>query len=79
MNFIRLCACCNEPHLRFLTVDHINGGGNKQRKTIGQGRLYQWLIKNNFPDGYQILCFNCNAGREYNGGICPHEEDRKLV
>lgn len=29
------CACCGENHVEFLSVDHINGGGNKHRKEIG--------------------------------------------
>jgi len=65
------CACCGIDHTEFLCIDHIDGGGNKQRKELGGGssRLHPWLVKNNFPPGYQILCFNCNAGKER--GLCP--------
>jgi hypothetical protein len=24
-------------------------------------------------DTFQVLCFNCNIGRERNGGMCPHK------
>ena len=24
-----------------------------------KGNLYNWLIKNNFPSGFQTLCMNC--------------------
>lgn len=67
------CACCSEDNIRFLTVDHSNGGGNKHRKEIGRGNIYYWIIKNNFPDGFGILCFNCNMGRSQNDGVCPHK------
>jgi len=27
-----------------------------------------------YPDGFQVACWNCNAGRDLNGGVCPHQE-----
>lgn len=58
------CATCNFNNILALTIDHINGGGNKQRKELsidGAGyHFYQWLEKNNYPYGYQVLCMNCN-------------------
>jgi hypothetical protein len=75
------CACCGESNIGFLTIDHINGGGAKQKKSgeIGAngGVLYRWLKRNNFPDGFRTLCWNCNSGRFFNGGICPHESERR--
>ena len=71
------CVCCGEKEVAFLTIDHINNDGRQHRQQVGAGsRLYRWLIANNFPDGYQVLCFNCNCGRQVNGGICPHEQER---
>jgi hypothetical protein len=68
------CECCQEKEPMFLTIDHINGGGNKHREEVGGGfRMYRWLKKNSFPTGYRILCYNCNCGRSVNGGICPHK------
>jgi hypothetical protein len=67
------CACCGETELCFLSIDHINGGGNKERKKI-RGNFYSWFIKNNFPKGYQVLCMNCQFGRKCNNGVCPHKE-----
>ena len=67
------CACCGETNLGFLTIDHINGGGNAHRRELGGGgTLLVWLRKQGYPDGFQVLCFNCNAGRYWNGGTCPH-------
>ncbi len=72
------CACCGEARLAFLTIDHIDGGGNKHRKELtgsGSGEhLYRWLRDNNYPSGFQVLCWNCNCGRSLNGGVCPHAE-----
>lgn len=67
------CACCGETEPLFLTIDHINGGGNAHRKAIGSQDQWYWLWKQGYPEGFQILCCNCNFGRARNGGRCPHE------
>lgn len=74
------CNCCGEMEKLFLTLDHINGGGTKHRKeTKGGGQwVYRWILKNDFPPGFQVLCMNCNFGKGQNfrkNGInkCPHE------
>lgn len=54
---------CGETDLSLLVIDHINGGGNKHRREIGVSGgyvFYQWIKKNNFPDEFQVLCYNCN-------------------
>lgn len=51
------CGCTN---LKALCIDHVIGGGDDHRKEIG-GNIHNWLVKNNFPAGFQILCANCNA------------------
>lgn len=70
-----VCRCCGETEPLFLCIDHMDGGGEKHRKEVGAiGRMfYHWLKKNNFPDGFQVLCNNCNMGKHLNGGVCPHE------
>lgn len=68
------CSCCGEADFRFLTVDHINNDGAEHRRQISGSRIYNYLKKNNFPGGFQILCWNCNSGRAINGGTCPHRE-----
>lgn len=69
------CVCCGESRYEFLTIDHIKNNGAEERKTTKQGtggKLYRWLIKNNFPnDNYQLLCFNCNCSKGFYG-YCPH-------
>lgn len=67
------CSCCGESEISFLGIDHINGGGIAHRKITGAGSLlYRWLRKNGYPEGYRVLCHNCNLGRSINGGVCPH-------
>jgi|TARA_R100001530_G_scaffold21901_2_gene18007 hypothetical protein len=64
------CACCGESHYEFLGIDHINNDGAKHRKEIG-ATIYGWLKKNNFPEGFQVLCHNCNLAKGFYGR-CPH-------
>ena len=68
------CVCCGEARIEFLSVDHVNGGGEKQKRELGIGSdMYSWLIRNNFPEeGYRVLCFNCNMARGFYG-YCPHD------
>jgi len=70
-----VCSCCGESNLGFLSIDHINGGGFKHRTEVGGGLgiLYD-IRKRGYPPEFQILCFNCNLGRQLNGGVCPHKE-----
>ena len=73
------CVCCGEKEITFLTIDHIHGNGNNERRSLGiQGGVafYRFLRKSDYPKGYQVLCFNCNSGKHLNGGICPHNFER---
>jgi len=72
------CACCGESEPCFLAIDHIEGNGNSHRRKIGKwgSGFFKWLIKNDFPDGFQILCHNCNMGKHLNGGVCPHQQTK---
>jgi len=54
------CRDCKEDILELLTIEHINGGGVKQRKEMRSHNIYKWLIKENFPPGYAVLCIRCN-------------------
>lgn len=67
------CSCCGESTYEFLCIDHINGGGGKQRKQLGRGgtTFFRWLIQNNFPEGFRTLCYNCNNSLGHYG-YCPH-------
>jgi len=67
------CICCGENEPLFLTIDHINNDGKKDRQEAGRAGLYKRIVKKNFPDTYRILCYNCNCGRARNNRICPHE------
>jgi len=56
------CVLCGFTDIRALSIDHINGGGHQHVKEIKKTSgcsFYSWLIKNNYPEGYQVLCMNC--------------------
>lgn len=69
-----ICNCCGESEPKFLSIDHVQNDGYKERKSRGGSTqmLYRNIIKQNFPPTYQILCMNCNTGKSRNNGICPH-------
>jgi hypothetical protein len=65
------CVCCGESEYKFLEIDHINGGGTQQRREMQPDKFYRWL-RDDHPEGFRVLCSNCNRGRWRNGGECPH-------
>ena len=72
---IPCCRCCGiNEYMEFLTVDHIYGRDNlpEDEKDLYGKDLYRWLSLNDFPSGFQILCWNCNFAK-HNLGKCPHE------
>ncbi len=65
------CECCGETQYEFLAIDHIEGGGRQHRRSIGN--IYYWLRDNDFPEGFRILCHNCNMSHGFYG-YCPHNQ-----
>ena len=83
---IPCCNCCGiNAHLDFLAIDHIAGRQEMDSKhelvKLGYSSkflgivLQKWIIDNNFPEGFQILCQNCNMakGMKKNNNKCPLE------
>lgn len=78
----RFCACCGlDEGIDFLTLDHIHNNGAEERERLMGDRniaglsFYRKLKTLGYPKGYQVLCFNCNCGKNANGGICPHKSE----
>jgi hypothetical protein len=68
------CAKCGFNDIRALSIDHINGGGTKEIHRIQKEGdwFYIRLRKEKFPEGYQVLCMNCqfikrHENKEYRG------------
>jgi len=76
---IPCCNCCGEKtSLDFLCIDHISGRrlGNGKKDTRRGSSLYSYLISNNYPRGYQVLCWNCNSTK-FVYLICPHKRKKR--
>jgi len=62
------CARCGYGDARALDLDHMNNDGGDHRKVIGRRGatydIYAELKRNEFPEGYQVLCRNCNWIKE---------------
>lgn len=64
-----VCVACEENRLECLSIDHIDGGGSKQRRRTtlrSSNSFYRWLKRNQFPEGYQTLCMNCQFIKRFN-------------
>jgi hypothetical protein len=73
-----VCGCCGEAEIRFLSIDHINGGGRAHREAmpgIRGASFYRWLRGQGFPTGYRVLCHNCNCAIGFYGE-CPHQSGK---
>ena len=81
------CRCCGEnSFVEFLDIDHIAGrykmDSIPELVKIGYSsllkdyRLIDWILEKDFPEGFQILCKNCNGAKGLYG-VCPHEKERK--
>ena len=73
---IPVCKCCGEGMYEFMSLDHVNGDGAEHRRKHPKARaghsFYSWLKRNGFPEGLQVLCFNCNCAKGA-FGVCPHQ------
>jgi len=75
------CTCCGETEETMLTIDHIDENGAAHRREVSNNTakyritadIYRWLKKNGFPEGFQVLCYNCNVSKHRNGGVCSHK------
>lgn len=67
------CQCCGEDNFEFLALDHVNGGGRKERETMSCGQIAVKVIKLGFPPEYRVLCHNCNQSLGW-FGYCPHQK-----
>jgi len=71
----RICSCCGETNILFLTMDHLDGNGQNHRINSDIYRtLYTEFQKTgNWNTRISVVCYNCNCGKWRNGGICPHK------
>lgn len=61
------CVYCGFSDLRAIEIDHVNGGGHKERKKFHIYGYYKHIleqVKAGSKD-YQLLCSNCNDIKRY--------------
>jgi len=56
------CSLCRTDVFEHLTIDHLGGGGTRHRQSEGRANcgIGSLLHSQGFPDGYRVLCQNCN-------------------
>ena len=65
------CEHCGNNDNRVLQVDHVNGGGNKERKMFATNNAVVAVKRIfNSPERYQLLCANCNWIKRWERGEC---------
>lgn len=65
------CVCCGATDE--LHIDHHYGRAVQGRQTPASGiGLYNWLIANDFPPGFQVLCGPCNRSKGPGFICCIH-------
>ena len=67
------CMCCHEKQIELLSMDHKGGLVREGRPKQSGTKLYKYLMSHSMPTGYQVLCYNCNAGVGW-FGVCPHKK-----
>ena len=63
-----VCVRCGFGDRRAIQIDHINGGGSKERKERKyKGNFYKNVINSVLSEEnkYQLLCANCNWIKRY--------------
>ena len=67
------CNCPGhvETCVELLVIDHKKKRTKKEKGLTGKP-FYKYLKENNYPEGYQVLCFSCNFVKELYNGECPH-------
>lgn len=70
------CSKCSYCDIRALTIDHIDNNGAAHRaelKQQGAGKFYRWLKRNGCPEGFQVLCMNCQWEKRWDEGDLKYE------
>lgn len=68
------CRSCGQGDIDVLNVDHIENNGMEHRKKVPTSSILRWIIQNDYPSGFQILCANCNLKKE----VIRRRKEREL-
>jgi len=56
-----VCVQCGFSDVRALQIDHVFGGGRKERLEKGWWNILTDILENGSQGRYQLLCANCNT------------------
>lgn len=68
------CRHCGQGDIDVLNVDHVNNDGKTHRQKVPTSNAIRWIIQNDYPQGFQILCANCNLKKE----VTRRRQEREL-
>jgi hypothetical protein len=71
-----VCVCCGTSE--GLQMDRIDGDVSAHGGHRSGVWFYQWLIDNDFPDGWQVLCGPCNFSKG-TGTACRLDHDLRRL
>ena len=68
------CVRCGFEDDRALQIDHVNGGGVKEKKKMTGGTYYVFVVKRILAGSkkYQVLCANCNWIKRFENNETSH-------
>jgi hypothetical protein len=83
MRYGGACVCCGESGTVFLTLDHVQGGGSEELRTMSgaqqkRGGFWKAACREGFPPRFQLMCMNCNTAKA-SGSECPHQTRARVL
>ena len=70
------CNRCGITDVRVLQIDHINGGGRRELRSLSRHQYYH-LVFSDTIGKYQLLCANCNWIKKYESNENPNKAERE--
>ena len=61
----KCCHCGYDTDERALQIDHVHGGGTKERKKLRSTRALYKKVLADTQGNYQLLCANCNQIKKH--------------
>ena len=61
------CVCCGVEWESLLCLDHVDGRAGNWRERDRD--IYEKVYRSDFPDSFQLLCYNCN-NMKFRHGDC---------
>lgn len=76
------CNWCWEDDEMALVIDHVNNDGHLDKKKLkchGGSPVWVQVVKEGFPDRFQVLCASCNTAKLVNKGVLPQSRRLKYA